>query len=286
MPTLPHVESELTFLGPVTGTPTNYLDVEPPPGVPKTYPNERHRVRIHDARGIASDLTLDRNGIRLARHPDGVLPDFRDDRAIQSRYYPALERLIREATGARRAVVFDHTFRSSALAKAVAKEASVPGWPAGNIDTPVNRAHNDYTPVSGPARVREMLERFAPDADAAALMRNRYAVYNVWRPTNGPVEQMPLAVCDMDTMRPDDFVPAELRWQRRTGHVSAVRYRPEQCWLYFPALDVDEAILFTGFDSRPVDGRWCSAHTAFADPTTRAGARPRESVEARVIALY
>jgi hypothetical protein len=276
MRALPYVESELTFLGDVTGTPTNYFGIAPPPGVPAIYPGERHRVRIHDARGIARELGIEPNGLAFARHRDGVLPDFRDEQAIRTRYYPALERLVAEHTGARRVVVFDHTFRSSALTART-----------GDVDTAVTRVHNDYTPASGPERVREMLGRFAPDEDISAVMRGRYAIFNVWRPTNGAVEQMPLAVCDLSTMRATDFAPAVLKWPHRTGYVSAVRFSPAHRWWYFPAMDVDEALLFKCYDSRPADGAaWCGAHSAFADPTSPANARPRESVEARVIALF
>ena len=276
----PFVETELTFLGAVEGTPVNRFDLDPP----QPYLGAKHRVRVNDLRPLADTLSLDRNGLMLARHPDGVLPDFRDAAAIKTRYYPALDRLVRESTGAVRAVVFDHTFRSSE--KQPTRAAPLTAWPAGNVDTVVTRVHNDYTPTSGPDRVREMLGRFAPDIDAAAAMQKRYAIFNVWRPVNGAVEQMPLAMCDMDSMSPSDFVPAENRWKHRTGYVSSVRYRPSHRWYYAPGLDVDEALLFKCYDSAPPGGRWCSAHSAFVDPTSPPNPRVRESIEARVIALW
>ncbi len=276
MQPVPYVESEMTFIDEVRGARTHYFDLDPPLGLPRRYATRGHKVRIYSARRIVPTLSVDRQGLALARHPEGNLTDFRDEAAIRSRYYPAAEHLVRTLTGARRAIVFDHTLRSSGLGQRSAE----------GIDTAVTEAHNDYTLDSGRERVREMLERLAPGEDAAALMRNRYAVFNVWRPTTGVVEQMPLAVCDMGTLREDDFVPVVLKWRHRTGFVAALRFDPRHRWYYFPAQGVDEAIVFKCYDSRAGAGARSAAHAAFKDPATPASARVRESIEARVIALF
>lgn len=92
----------------------------------------------------------------------------------------------------------------------------------------------------------------------------------------------------MQSMAPADFVDAELRWPHRTGHVCAVRYSSAHRWLYVPAMDVHEALVFKCYDSAAAGGAAVrfGAHTAFADPTSRAGARTRESIEVRTIALF
>jgi len=59
-----------------------------------------------------------------------------------------------------------------------------------------------------------------------------------------------------------------------------------QRWCYFPGVDSDEALLFKCYDSVARDGVRSSAHTAFADPTSPPGAKVRESIEARTIALF
>lgn len=53
------VRALLTFLGAVSGTPTNYFDVEPPPGVPRLYPRVRREVVVHDARAMATGPSVD-----------------------------------------------------------------------------------------------------------------------------------------------------------------------------------------------------------------------------------
>jgi len=267
------VRTELTFLGDVTGTPTNYFEVEPPPGTPRLYPRVRREVVVHDARAMA--LSIERHGVVLADHRDGVLADWGDEPAVRSIYHRAVERLVCAVTGAARALVFDHTRRSSAVARRAGD----------GTDIVVDEAHNDYTERSGPRRVRELLAELVPGADPDAVMRERYAIFNVWRPTNGAVEQWPLTVCDMQSMQPDDFVDAVLRWPHRTGHVCAVRHNPAHRWLYVPAIDVGEALVFQCYDSAARGVRF-GAHTAFADPTSRDGARTRESIEVRTIALF
>src|ERR1044071_3705024 len=151
--------TQLTFLGEVTGAPTNYFEVEPPPGVPRLYPRVRRDVVVHDARAMA--LSIEREGVVLAEHRDGVIGDFRDEHALRQAYYPAVERLVCAVTGAARARVFDHTHRSSGVARRAAD----------GTDITVDEAHNDYTERSGPRRVRELLAALVPAEDPDRPMR-------------------------------------------------------------------------------------------------------------------
>src|SRR6185437_9965943 len=86
---------------------------EPPPGTPwRTGTYAAQAVEIQDARPLAEGLTLDGAGFALRRHRSAV-EDLYDDRAVREVYYPEVERLVREATGATRVVVFDHNTRSA-----------------------------------------------------------------------------------------------------------------------------------------------------------------------------
>jgi hypothetical protein len=273
---LPQIRGLLTFLGEVSGTPTNYFDVEPPPGVPRLYPRVRRPVTIYDGRGLAGALSTDLEGFVLAQHPEGIVADFRDEGVLRSAYYPSVERLVRDVTGASQVVIFDHTHRSSAISRRAPD----------STDIAVDEVHNDYTATSGPRRVRELLGQLLPDQDTDALMQRRYAVFNIWRPTNGVVECWPLALCDMRTLDPADVVDARLEWPHRTGFVCAIRHNPAQRWFTFPAMDPREAVVFKCYDSVVSRRARFGAHTAFDDPGSRPEARPRESIELRAIALY
>ena len=65
-PNLAYVEADLHYLSPMLERPRNYT-YDPPPGVPRSNTaQETHRVPIHDARGVVSDISLDREGFRPA----------------------------------------------------------------------------------------------------------------------------------------------------------------------------------------------------------------------------
>jgi hypothetical protein len=228
------------------------------------------RVVIHDGRGIAEDFTLDRQGFRFIRHDTKVV-DFYSEEQIRTVYYPEMERLVKEQSGATRVLVFDHTLRTADREDQEARK----------IREPVLRVHNDYTEWSGPQRVRDLL----PD-EADTLLRHRFAIIQVWRPIRLPVETMPLAICDARSISTKDFVISERRYPNRVGQTYAITYNPEHYWYWFPKMRRDEAIIFKVFDSLK-DGRarW-TAHTAFENPLALPGAPPRESIEIRTIAFF
>jgi hypothetical protein len=227
-------------------------------------------VTIHNGRGIAEDFALDREGFRFLRH-DPKIADFDSEEQIRTVYYPEMERLVKEQSGATRVLVFDHTLRTADKADQEARK----------IREPVLRVHNDYTEWSGPQRVRDLL----PD-EAEELLRHRFAIVQVWRPIRNPVEQMPLAICDARTIATADLVVSERRYPNRVGQTYAITYNPAHLWYWFPKMRRDEAIVFKVFDSLK-DGRarW-TAHTAFDNPLAPPGAAPRESIEIRTLAFF
>jgi hypothetical protein len=124
-----------------------------------------------------------------------------------------------------------------------------------------------------------------PD-EADDLLKRRFAIIQVWRPTRHPVESFPLAICDARSIPVADLVISERRYPNRVGQTYVVKYNPEHRWYWFPRMRRDEALVFKVFDTL-TDGRarW-TAHTAFDDPTAPANARPRESIEIRTIAFF
>jgi hypothetical protein len=196
--------------------------------------------------------------------------NFYDSAEVVARYYPEVERLVREHTGAVKVHVFDHNVRNRALADR--RENGVYG--------PVKFAHNDYTIKSGPQRVRDLL----PD-EADTLLKNRFAVVNVWRPIRGPVEESPLAVCDGRSMEQRDFIEQDLIYRERKGEVYAVAYSPEHRWFYVGGQRKEEVLLLKCYDSNPHVTRF-TAHSAFEDPASRPDAAPRESIEVRTLVFF
>ena len=224
-----------------------------------------HPVPIHDGRAIIERLSLDRQGFEL-RHHQTAVSNFYDASEVRAKYYPEVERLLIAATGATRAVAFEHDVRCA------------PRRGVGDVRGPVHVVHDDYTEVSAPERVRLYLP-----ADADALLLRRYSVINVWRSIKGTVRDTPLAVCDAQSMSPEDRIPT-------TGGVKhevyMFHFSLNHRWYYFPAMTPDEALLLKCFDSLQ-DGRArFTAHTAFVDPTAPPDAPPRESIEIRALVFF
>lgn len=270
--TLPFVEAELNYLAPTRERPRTYT-YDPPAGVPRTTAmSEPHVMKIADARPILPEISLDEEGFGLMLHASAVR-DFYDDGEVKRVYYREAEQLLKQLTGADRIHIFDHTVRRR-----------VPGGEdrrGGVPRQPVPRVHVDHTETSGPQRVRDLL----PD-DASELLAGRVQIINLWRPIRGPLRDAPLAVCDAQSVRPEDLVPSDLVYPNRVGETYSVTFDPEHRWYYVPEMRTDEVLLLKCYDSK-TDGRARFApHTAFIDPTTPANAPPRESIELRALVFH
>jgi hypothetical protein len=269
---LPHIVAPLNYLAPMTERPRNYT-FDPPPGVLRSNSvAETHAVEIHSARPVADEISLDREGFGVLRYQSDV-HDFWDEDELRRVYYPEVQRVLTEATGASKVFIFDHTLRRRVLGV----DDRAPGAPR----QPATRVHVDHTAKSGPQRVRDF---FGDEAEE--LLRGRVQVINLWRPIRGPLRDAPLAVCDAGSVAANDLVPADLVYRDRVGETYGVTYNPAHRWFYVPDMQPDEALLLKCYDSA-TDGRARFApHTAFEDPTAPADALPRESIEIRTLVFH
>jgi len=94
------------------------------------------------------------------------------------------------------------------------------------------------------------------------------------------------AIADARSIPAQDLLVAERRYPHRVGQTYRLKYGPGHRWFYFPRMRRDEALVFKVFDSA-TDGRArFTPHTSFDDPSTPAGAPPRQSIEARALAFF
>jgi len=269
---LPWVEAELNYFKPSDVKPRTYTFSPPPPGEPmSTVVAEPHRVAIHDARGMVSGWSLDRQGFSLIGFETAVT-DFDDDATVRAAYYPEVARAVKAATGADRVEIFDHTIRRH-----------IPGTSDDRIGPrqPVPRVHVDQTVISGPQRVHQVVPE-----EAEELLRGRVQVINLWRPIHGPVVDFPLALCDAASVGFDDLVASDHIYRDRVGETYQVLWRPAHRWFYVPQMRTDEALLIKCYDSRTDGTARFAPHTAFVDPTTPADAPPRVSIEVRTLVFH
>ena len=264
------IEAELDYLLDTGEVPYTFSGGPGSTAIDTNIKPDKRRVTLHDGRPLAGRFTLERTGFRFLGHAT-AMRDFFDEQAVRSLYYREMEELVKRESGAARVVVFDHTLRTADDAAREEKK----------IREVVRRVHNDYTEWSGPQRVRDLL----PD-EAESLLARRFAIIQVWRPINHPVESAPLAIADAASLAEGDLVVSERRYPGRVGQTYAVRYNPAHRWYWFPRMAPAEALVFKVYDSLK-DGRarW-TAHTAFDDPTAPPDARPRESIEIRTLAFF
>ncbi len=136
------VESELVYLA--------NLDIKPvihytQPDLSKRDGNyEEFPVVIANMRETES-LSLDREGFELWNETVSV-HDFYDSDTVEREYYPQLSDFVKRATGAREALVFDHTIRIEGGSR---QDSTV-------MRAPVRVVHDDYTENSAIKRVSDL----------------------------------------------------------------------------------------------------------------------------------
>lgn len=256
------VEPEIYFYGTPQGTPMREPGDDP------------HEMEVQDGWFRAQSFSVDREGFAL-REFRSPFEAWDDDAAIRSEFYGAVSKFVRETVGAKRVVIFDHTIRTKTNAQQQTAEHAT------TQRAPVMVVHCDYTPLSGPLRVRQLL----PD-EAEGLLARRVAFYNFWKPLRRRVDEKPLAMCDATLTVPEDFLTLKMNYRDRTGQIYVLRHSAQHHWWYFPQMTPEQAVLLKTYDSE-ADGRArFLGHSAFDHPDTAPEAPRRESIEIRTIAFF
>ncbi|KAL4901171.1 hypothetical protein BDW74DRAFT_187827 [Aspergillus multicolor] len=234
----------------------------------RAQPVETVPVTITDVSGHELDYTLDGNGFQYYYH-ESVEKEFVDDEQIKKVYYPETEKLLKEATGASKVFIFDHTIRRQ----------SNDNRGGVQLRGPVQRVHIDQSYIASKNRVTHHLPTEAPE-----LLKHRYKIINVWRPIKTILKD-PLAVADGNTVPDSDLVPIKLIYPDREGETYGVRPNPDVKWYYRFGQTPDLVTLIKCFDSK-LDGRVRRVpHSAFVNPET-VDEEPRESIEVRTLVFY
>ena len=258
-----------------TGVAPEVYFYEPPAGTKwRESGDDPHKVTVHDGWDRAKSFSLDREGFAL-REFHSPFAQWDDDAAIRAQLYPEVEAFVTKVVGANRVIIFDHTIRAQSNVNQTRSEHST------SRRAPVMNIHCDYTPNSGPLRVRQLLPN-----EADELLKHRVAFYNFWKPLKRTVEERPLAMCDVTTSTDQDFITMKLRYRDRDGEIYVMRYSPQHRWWYFPRMTPDNVILLKTYESE-TDGRArFVGHSAFEDPNTPPDAPMRESIEIRTMAFF
>ncbi len=188
------------------------------------------------------------------------------------------------------------------------------------MQAPAHLVHGDYTLDSAPQRLRDLgrpptgndtLAPFLaegtsliPPGTVEAALRDggRFAIVNVWRNiADEPVATHPLALCDAQTVAPEDLVVFEIHYADRVGENYFAKHAPRHAWYTYPGITREEALLIKQWDSAGTLARsggsegdsggarvpcTFSFHSAFEDPRTPPDAPDRWSIEVRCAVVY
>lgn len=237
--------------------------------------DDPHNLTVTDGWYRADSFSVDKEGFSLHQiHTD--FNDWENEGSVREQLYPQIVDFLKETTGAKRVLVFDHTIRTKRNeGKKLTQETNT------SQRAPVMLVHCDYTAESGPVRVRQLLKD-----EADHLLSRRVALFNVWKPLHHTVQERPLAMCDVTSAPMEDFFKLYLRYRDRVGENYVMRYSPNHKWWYFPNMTPSDVIILKTYDSE-TDGRArFVGHSAFEDPNSSPDAPFRESIEIRTIAFF
>lgn len=81
------------------------------------------------------------------------------------------------------------------------------------------------------------------------LMGSPFGEHSVWRVTNGPTSDWPIAFCDYNTVAPDDVELNDVIHRTYVGESTRLQYSQSQKWYFLRDQAVDEVALFRNTDS-------------------------------------
>lgn len=277
----------------------------------------RKEMAVCDGRSLPAESrrTLSTNGFELLEQtPRESALDFLDQRQLVQRYYPECARIVEQITGGR-AFAFDHNVRSAQGKKT---RTRIKGGQ--EVQEPIHVVHGDYTLSSGPQRLRDLGEPPSGNDTLRSVLKagesllsadiveralapgGRFGIVNVWRNIGSePVAAHPLALCDGQSVDPQDLVVFEIHYQNRIGENYFAKHANAHHWYYYPQMTPDEVLLIKQWDSAgaiahtkgmlsdssdPSAPCTFSFHSAFEDPATPADAPDRQSIEVRCIVIF
>ncbi|KAI8632619.1 hypothetical protein F5Y19DRAFT_491279 [Xylariaceae sp. FL1651] len=281
-------DSRMSFLEPWSSSKGNpYVRGAPDEGFPKlNYTNYESPVKVTNGRPIKDEFDINVHG--FAYHTDNTITENileilrKDDKPLVIRdYYPLVEALVKEKTGARRVVIFDHTLRR--------RDPSLTSRDNPNgREQPASLQNVVWltSARSAVGAIRRAHRHLGDDADK--LLQGRFQVINVWRPLRGPVQEWPLATMDARSLAEDNVHPTNIfkHQYQLQGQTISITYSPDQKWYYLDQQQTNEVTFIKIWDNQDDAIAKLCAHCAFPHPETPPNAPLRESMEVRCLVFY
>lgn len=236
-------------------------------------------VTIRNARPIVNELSLEKEGLILAKHKTSCANE-RDPDVMKKKYLEEMSSFLQDYFKASLVMPAVHggfivRFLGGDRQVVEQKSLRVTSQTAGY-------AHADYSPVGAPmAAARDSQLR-----GKEIRSYSRLIIAQTWRALSPAPQDTPLAFCDGSSVPKADLVDVKYsRAGERGANVWFLHHNPAHRWYYFPDMTSDEVMVFKGYDSDAHYRVW-TPHSAFDNRRAYPEAKPRESVEARFYVYY
>ncbi|KAJ4368570.1 hypothetical protein N0V86_009477 [Didymella sp. IMI 355093] len=242
-------------------------------------------MTIHDVRQHHREFDLDTNGFTFTKlELKPRVNSSSTEEEIRQDYYPELEELAKNLTGATTAFVFNHVVRAHSSPSDKGKIDPYGRWQ----DIPAGHPHVDYCGDSAFLEGTKQELNLPSEVFSLYSTSSRYAYLGAWRPFK-TLRKDPLAVCDATTVPDTDY---QLRLREFRSGVKSGNYvmshaegKQQHRWYYMAEMTPNEIVVFKGYDTDQREPGWRCPHTAIKLPGAD-DKPPRESVEARIVCFW
>lgn len=221
------------------------------------------QIALRDLRGREADLRFETDGIAFANHPS-LVTSFDATNSWQAPYSAEITSFLTQEIMAKEVIVFDHTLRVD--------DPNSDRKPARNV-------HSDYSALGAQNRLVDILgaER------AADWSAGHYAFINLWRPVGNPINSAPLGFVRPSSVAQQDWIPIDLIYPDRRGHIMGLAANEAHDWLYQSRMTPDELVFFNIYDNQGLASVGHSAIDRVEDPNINT---IRQSLESRTLVRF
>ncbi|KAI1331901.1 hypothetical protein F5Y16DRAFT_395190 [Xylariaceae sp. FL0255] len=248
-------------------------------------------ITVQDIRTANPEPMFETEGYGLVNHETSLTPEQflagntpEGKKYIEDVYFKECAELIKEVTGSNDVLPYAFRVREQNMRPGQFSTKSL----SSTVALPL--AHVDRDDVTGEKSMHTLL-----GGRAKEVLKNgsRYAQVNVWRGIGEPIARWPL--CFVNKSQIPDW-----KYKTHTARVfpkndprvahrgeklydSVLKYDPRYEYHYVSSLDVNEAVVFSSFDS---DVSKVTPHGAFWDESTAEDAPIRRSIEVRCWVVF
>ncbi len=241
---------------------------------PKLYfKTHKKLILLNNIRGDKKNNCFEKTGFEYNYFPTKY--NFSNIKKNLNNYGKEIKIFIKKRFKTDEIIIFDYTKRSNSLIEIKKNN---------EYREPAERAHVDYTNLSGSIRAKKIIG----DKKYNLIVKNggRIIQFNLWRPLSKFIYSSPLAFADARTIKNKNLIATDQFFPDRVGEIYHLSFSKKQKWFWVPEMQNNETILLKGWDSNEKEKIKYTPHTAFNLPERKEGFIPRESIEARIFAIF